>query len=250
MSVNAWKDIAEMCGKRFRDGRRWLPHTSRIFCHRLAQFECNQRRWPYVLSLEGGPAVESPAITFRGFPMKQCPECNFSFPDSHRVCDFDGTELVPDSNRPSIYGRTRPSRLRRILQSSKFFTGLAVLTLFVVSVFISYLALPTRSIPAVRSQSGPDSVGVRADARSDKTADIKTPDSLRRGDANRSNTLDRTASVHSGQARLRKRAAPDKPPEPSIATRTGDEVKDDDKDPKLVAVLKTTWRVLKKPFRF
>ncbi|HKP35336.1 MAG TPA: hypothetical protein VJT71_00655 [Pyrinomonadaceae bacterium] len=163
--------------------------------------------------------------------MKYCPACNFSFPDVHKVCDFDGTELVPDPKRPSaVNAASKPSRFRRILKSPMLFASVAILSLFVGAVLIGYYQ-NTGDVPPVVQD--PPSAGA---------ALIKTATATRRRDI-RSNTVRRP---YRSVARLRQSPTTINRPEPRIAERT----KSDEKDPKLVAILKTTWNVLKKPFRF
>src|SRR4030095_5022012 len=67
--------------------------------------------------------------------MKHCPACNFTFPDFHRVCDFDGTELVPDPERPSPI-KPRSSRLRCTLKSPLFSLTLVTIGLFGIALVI------------------------------------------------------------------------------------------------------------------
>ncbi len=46
--------------------------------------------------------------------MKRCSQCEFTFDDEQKVCDFDGTELVPLIEPPAI----PPSRVRSLRHSS------------------------------------------------------------------------------------------------------------------------------------
>ena len=179
--------------------------------------------------------------------MKHCPACNFSFPDFHRVCDFDGTELVPDDERrPLIDSSARPSRLRRLLNYPKSLTAAALLGLFLISALIGYLASPTRSIPVVKTKPSPASI----DSRFSKST--STPDS-----GNDSNKLASANSAYQRRqtttsralARSNKRPA-SRSRQSAIASRKDGKPTQSDNDPKLVAMLKTTWRVLTKPFRF
>jgi hypothetical protein len=191
----------------------------------------------------------SPQNNVHGFTMKHCPACNSTFPDFHRVCDFDETQLVPQPDRPSIYGPFRPSRLRRVLKSPKFLTSLAVLALFAASVFIGHLASPIQTVPSVRIQPSPDTAGAQPVAHVAQP-NAQTKKNVRwTGDTIDSNRLAKRAAVSRRQARLRHRSVTDNK-EPQVARRKDAQSKDNDGDPKLVAVLKTTWRVLKKPFRF
>jgi hypothetical protein len=63
--------------------------------------------------------------------MKHCPACNFTFPDFHLVCDFDGTELIPDPERLSLIKiPARRSHLRAVIVSPKALTAVAIVGLF------------------------------------------------------------------------------------------------------------------------
>lgn len=84
--------------------------------------------------------------------MKSCPACNFSFPDFHHVCDFDGTELIPDPERPSLVN-VPASRLRRVFRSPIFLTGLAILMLIFSAILIGCLETGVQSIPTVKDQT-------------------------------------------------------------------------------------------------
>ena len=103
--------------------------------------------------------------------MKHCPECNFSFPDFHRVCDFDGTELVQSPERQSLM--TVPKHVphpRLGLKKPMLLTSLAVLGVFLSAVFIGYLESPAPTIPAlVKDQEVQNSA--RGLSPSDKTTE-------------------------------------------------------------------------------
>ena len=182
--------------------------------------------------------------------MKHCPACNFSFPDFHLVCDFDGTELVPDRQRLALIKLPpRRSFVRRCLISPKTLTALAILALFFAAAFIAYqqttsrwrrtllaanVATPPLETPAIANsrELGTSSPSV---ARSDRAA--KVPIRARR----------------SSPARFVVRSRPEKrnehpSPQTEVAHRSGPVPSE--RQPKLVAMLKTTWRVLKRPFSF
>jgi len=231
--------------------------------------------------------------------VKHCPACNFSFPDFHRVCDFDGTDLVPDPEPLSLV-KPPQSRFRRTLQSPLFWGG--VLTFAAVSnafLFALYDA-GSQSTPAVKAQPSPASqasIGSlipSAPAR-ESTALTRKPVLSTRG---RSKNLSpplwhaHLARVRSSSARQRRqektartparqqntsvatqpsRAVTSTKPAPlatvsrevlnpsgagtnpqkaEVAQRQEPQPTPREKDPKLTAMLKTTWRVLKKPFKF
>jgi hypothetical protein len=85
--------------------------------------------------------------------MKHCPACNFSFPDFHRVCDFDGTGLVYDSERPSLVKST--SRLRSTLQSPVFWGGLLAFVVVTNTFLFALYDARRRSTLEVNAQPSP-----------------------------------------------------------------------------------------------
>ena len=179
--------------------------------------------------------------------MKHCPACNFSFSDSHRVCDFDGTELVLDPERLALMKvKPRLSHARPGLKKPMLLTSLAVLGLFLSAVFIGYVESPAPSIPAiVREQEALNSPrNLTPVART--TADVKkTTEPLKRAVGRSRNNL----AVST--ARLRQKDVVEIRPRNDVIVRTRDSKRtSNEKSPKIAAILKTTWRVLKKPFDF
>ena len=233
--------------------------------------------------------------------MKHCPACNFSFPDFHRVCDFDGTDLVPDPEPLSLAKSPPPSRFRRTLRSPVFWGG--VLAFVVVSnafLFALYDA-SSQSTPAVKAQPSPASatsigrVIPSGPAPESAPALRSKPRPSTRGKSRKSSPslghahLARNPSLSARQRRPAKTArtsprqeissaatqpnpavTPTKPAplatisrevvnpdtanskaqKSEVAQRKDPQQSSREKDPKLVSMLKTTWRVLKKPFKF
>lgn len=176
--------------------------------------------------------------------MKHCPECNFSFPDIHNVCDFDGTELIHDPERPSLAKTSpRPSRSRRFLKSPMFLTTLAMLTLFLSAVLIGYLDSAREIAPIVKEQPAAPSLSV-ASAPEQSSIQTKTP-LRRKANIQRQTTGTRSLARVRQSSSERYRAS-----KPEIAAQKNRRQVSEEKDPKLVAILKTTWNVLKKPFKF
>lgn len=182
--------------------------------------------------------------------MKHCPACNFSFPDSHRVCDFDGTELVLDPERQSLikvperFPRPRPG-----LKKPMLLTSLAVLGVFLSAVLIGYLESPAPSIPAIvkhqEVQNSPRSLTPVARTTKQLAEDRVT------AAASRTVSRSRNKSAVSSTARLRQKSAADSRSRNDVIARTQDSKRtSNEKSPKVVAILKTTWKVLKKPFDF
>lgn len=183
--------------------------------------------------------------------MKHCPACNFSFPDSHFVCDFDGADLLPDSECLALMVLpTRRSSTRRFMRSPKTLTALAILGLFVAAVFIGYqqsrlrsirtlqavnVATPPLKIPTTGStgeflNTTPSSpivnVATRVPPRTRRS--VLVPAAL-------SKIRPQLSKMHASR-------------QTEVAPRS--ERSPAEKQPKFVAVLKTTWRVLKRPFSF
>src|SRR5207253_7847978 len=86
--------------------------------------------------------------------MRRCPRCDFSFADFHRVCDFDGAELVDDPERPpsSVKGSPRPSRFRRLLKIPLSLDGLAIVALLAGALLIRYYNSRNQTNSIVRNQ--------------------------------------------------------------------------------------------------
>jgi hypothetical protein len=196
------------------------------------------------------PARLSSKIQSEVLRMKHCPACNFTFPDSHRVCDFDGTELVPSPERQSLMRVPKHvPHLRLGLKKPMLLTSLAVLGLFLSAVFIGYLESPAPTIPAlVKDYEVPNlSRGLTPAARTtEQLANVKKT----AGHSKRTSSRSVKVAV-SSTARLRQKSVTDNGPRNDVIARTRDSKRtSSEKSPKIVAVLKTTWRVLKKPFDF
>jgi hypothetical protein len=196
------------------------------------------------------PALLSSKIQSEVLQMKHCPTCNFSFPDVDRVCDFDGTELVLDPERQSLMKlEPRFSYPRLGLKKPMLLTSLAVLGLFLSAVFIGYLESPAPSIPAVVKdqdvQHSPRGLTPIARTTGELVADKLT------AAPSRNVSRSRNRSVVASTARLRRKPAVDSRSQNEVIARTKDSKRtSNEKSPKIVAVLKTTWKVLKKPFDF
>lgn len=231
--------------------------------------------------------------------MKHCPACNFSFPDFHRVCDFDGTDLIQDPEPLSLV-IPQPSRFRRTLRSPLFWGGALAFAAVSNAFLFSLYDAGSQSTPAAKAQPSPvsqASIGSlipSAQAR-ESTALTRKPVLSTRS---RSGTLGRPlwhahlARVPSSNVRQRRevktarirprpqttfvaaqpsRAVTPTKPAPlatisrevlkpnganttpqkaEVAQRKDPQQTSRENDPKLVSMLKTTWRVLKKPFKF
>lgn len=207
--------------------------------------------------------------------MKQCPTCHFSFADFHSACTFDGTELVPYEKPQSLMTVAQPPIHPRLsLKPSMSLTSVAVLTVFLSAVLIGYFKSPNPSIPAVaiqdRDGNSVSSTTRASLAEESGAASKRIARATRvRGNQNRrvatsQNRRVATSKVAPEVSRVVVRspsptiARPPEvprtwrvyPPNPTIARQREVEPASREKPRKVVAILKTTWKVLKKPFDF
>ena len=203
--------------------------------------------------------------------MKHCPKCNFTFADFYRVCDFDGAELIDDPERPPSSVKTSPLRSRfwQVLKSPLFLAGLGVVGLLASALVIGYYDSPGQSNTIVRNQPSQNSFirsaspANSAQSSTQRQAQTKTQaGSTRTAMAIESNrrakslvTQEATSHRHviasRELARLHSRGLENNQPGKLQTARQRDSSDNTDrKEPKLTAMLKTTWRVLKRPFKF
>ena len=200
--------------------------------------------------------------------MKHCPTCHFTFADFHNVCTFDGTELVPYEKPQSLMRVAQPPTHPRLsLKPSMSLTSVAVLAVFLSAVLIGYLKSPAPSIPAVVTRerdSNSGSSSTRPETITERfTAKTRMPARATRVRGNKNRR------VTTSKAPLEMTRLVVRPPSPTIARppdvpqtwrvyppnatipRRQEVAKvSREKSPKVVAILKTTWKVLKKPFDF
>jgi hypothetical protein len=192
--------------------------------------------------------------------------CHFTFADFHSVCTFDGTELVPYEKPQSLMKVAQPPTHPRLsLKPSMSLTSVAVLTVFLSAVLIGYLKSPSPSIPAVVLQQR-EANTFNSPARATKTETvapegkpIARATGVRRNQSRRVATSKAPLEVTRVVVRspsptiARPREVPQTSrvyPPASIARRQEVPKPSREKSPKVVAILKTTWKVLKKPFDF
>lgn len=183
--------------------------------------------------------------------MKQCPTCHFTFADFQRVCTFDGAELVPYQKAQALITVSQPETRRRGLRPLMSLTSLAVLVVFLSAVLIGYLKSPNPSIPAVAVQErDANSVSTtRAERISEEVT--SEPKQTARAIRVRNNPKRRVpASRVAPDINLGVDRAGNRSPNTTIARQPEVERTSREKSPKVVAILKTTWKVLKKPFDF
>ena len=145
-------------------------------------------------------------------------------------------------------------------------TSVAVLTVFLSAVLIGYLKSPNPSIPAVAIQER-DANSVSSTTRAGRTEGIGAESKrIARATRVRGNQNRRVATSKAplkvtrvvvrppSPAIARPREVPQTsrtyPPHAPIARRQEVPKASREKPPKVVAILKTTWKVLKKPFDF
>ena len=187
--------------------------------------------------------------------MKQCPKCDFTFADFHHLCDFDGTELVPVSEQSSLVKRSPPSRCRRMLKSPLFSMGAATLGLLASALLIGYYDSVNQSAPVVQTPTSPASVSSANPVPrvSDQSfVPIKAAVPSKHGASRTSFPKPRRKpTVSHSHARLRQKiAAGNHSRKSETARRKEPEPTSPEKEPRLTAMLRTTWRVLKRPFKF
>jgi hypothetical protein len=200
--------------------------------------------------------------------MKQCPTCHFTFADFHSVCTFDGTELVPYEKPQSLMRVAQPPTHPRLsLKPSMSLTSVAVLTVFLSAVLIGYLKSPNPSIPAVVIQER-DANSVSSSTRTGRTTEQFTAETRIaaratrvRGNLKRRPTIftvppvvNRAGNRSPNDTIARKPEVQQTwrvyPPNATIQRQQEVQQRSRGKSPKVVAILKTTWKVLKKPFDF
>ena len=183
--------------------------------------------------------------------LKYCPRCNFTFADFHHVCDFDGAELISAPERPS--NGSRPSLLRRCLKSPVLLASVGLCAVVASAFLIGYFEVVNQTTSTVKTEPSltlpATALPLASDTQSpatNKTA-VVPQEKTRRSTESSSKRRQRTASttvarLHPQPRNTSKRS--------EIARRTESPQPASKKDPILTAMLKTTWRVLKKPFSF
>jgi len=192
--------------------------------------------------------------------MKQCPKCDFTFADFHHVCDFDGTELVPDADQASLNVSPPSSCLRRAVKSPFFLMGLTVVGLLTSALMIGYYDSVNQPAPVVKdpSPAAPQSAfsipaisyGLSGPTKTtaSKRARLRTANRFIRTSFASPRRKPTPARVLARQHR--KTFTGTRSRESETAQRSELEQATPEKEPRLTAMLKTTWRVLKRPFKF
>ena len=194
--------------------------------------------------------------------MKYCPSCNFTFPDFHHVCDFDGTELVSASERPALPAAScRQSLLRRCLKWPTLLAALGLIAVVSSVFWIGYLEVVNQTTRVARTEpSTPVSVQEETPPTNSSlplVAEVSAPaarDHIRRYVRKSVPTSPSVAKARTETASARLARSPLRPRTKAtgsqVAQRLSSQPTPHEKQPLLTSMLKTTWRVLKKPFKF
>ena len=212
--------------------------------------------------------------------MKRCPKCNFSFVNFHHVCDFDGTDLVDDPETlpvsPGVSALVAATRspFLRLIKSPVFVTVLALAGLMSSLLLIVYYDGARQPNSVAESRAPRDSVvsvvppaqpparpsdRIRTGTLSTSRSEISKPAKDR--------TRERSVTASRSRARLRpsirnQQSRPEialqrQPKDKMLQKESKESALQRDskenanrKESKLTAALKTTWNLLKKPFKF
>ena len=214
--------------------------------------------------------------------MKRCPKCNFSFVNLHQVCDFDGTDLVdepetlPVSPGVSALAAATRSPFLRLVKSPVFFTVLALAGILSSLLLMVYYDSANQSNSIAGNQPSQNSIVspvLPTQTPVQRPAQIKTPATSSRASAlsnskrtEKSSSTSRSpsgstsgstagsngrrpATISRSRARLHSPTSARNQPGRSPLRRESKDTANK-KEPKLTAMLKTTWHILKKPFKF
>jgi hypothetical protein len=211
--------------------------------------------------------------------MKRCPQCDSSFPDFHHACEFDGAELVDDPRPlpvpPVVSARAAATKspFHLLVKSHVFLTVLLLSGLMSSLLLIAYYgARQPNSIAESRAPlDSPDSnvspVPPADTLAQDGTQSPSTgPNEVSTGSG--SDRVKRSVTGSRSQARRRTSPSRNQQSRPEIARQRQPKDKAlqkeskesalqrdskenaNRKESKLTAALKTTWNILKKPFKF
>lgn len=219
--------------------------------------------------------------------MKECPKCGFTFPDFHHVCDFDGTDLVPEQERPSPVNVSRlKSRFRRCLNSPLLLASLTAFVLLSSALLIGYFDSTSQPGPVARGATAASSdVNVPPVARAADQSPFRIKPLVHAAHkstiikTHKWSTHSMSARVHEASrhavARSHRRTTLGSEPRKSEVVRQSNpqptlrpqqvsnaqpsaraqhisypQQASHDKDSKLTTMMKSTWHVLKRPFKF
>lgn len=213
--------------------------------------------------------------------MKLCPQCAFTFEDHLQICDFDGTELsvvpepVPSFKNRSVPATGLPSLFLRVGRSRVFHGALTFVGVMLSALLIGYYDAESRTSidTASNAESRNDMMNPVSQASSE-TADqtkpeqfakprfISTQRTIRADEepSSRAMKLPSTASrtrarfvsatpKREGNSRRYDKGDRELPARKRV-TESESESMRRKRDSKVVAILKRTGRILKRPFEF
>jgi hypothetical protein len=218
--------------------------------------------------------------------MKRCPKCDFSFANFHHVCDFDGTDLVDDpktlpvSPGVSALVAATQSPFLRVVKSPVFLAVLALAGLMSSALLIGYFDAVSQPNSIAESQASRDSPSnsiaslvppAQPQAQVGTQAPFISRSEISKPKAAKDLSSTRERSVTASRSRARLRSSPSirnqqSKPETALQGQPKDKALQKEskesalqrdskknanrKESKLSATLKTTWNILKKPFKF
>ena len=214
--------------------------------------------------------------------MKRCPKCDFSFANFHRVCDFDGTDLVdepetlPVSPGVSALAAATQSPFLRLVESPVFLTvlGLAgILSSLLLMVYYDAASQHNSIAESRAPRDSPPNYIASQVPPAQPPAQISTPaPSTSRSEISKpakdlSSTREQSVTASRSRTRLRpsirnQQSRPEialqrQPKDKALQKKSKEGALQRDskenanrKESKLTAALKTTWNILKKPFKF
>jgi hypothetical protein len=216
--------------------------------------------------------------------MKRCPKCNFSSADFHDVCDFDGADLVDDSATlpvsPGVSAlvASTQSPFLRLVKSPVFLTVLGLAGILSSLLLIVYYDAASQHNSIAESRATRDSPNYIASPvpPAQHPAQIGTPapstlSQISKPEAAKDLSSTRERSATASRSRARPRSSPSvrnqqRRPEIALQRQPKDKALQREskqsalqrdskknangKESKLVATLKTTWNILKRPFKF
>lgn len=204
-----------------------------------------------LLVVVPAPALLKKKSSLEVDPLKYCPRCNFTFADFHHVCDFDGAELISASEPPS--NGSRPSFLRRCLKSPVLLAAVGLCAVVSSAFLIAYFEAVNQTTSVVKTEPPPTTSPIALPATPDtqspatnNTASVSQA-KIRRSTESSATRRQRGASATVARLRHQPRNSTNRL---EVARPTESQRAENKKDPILTAMLKTTWRVLKKPFSF
>ena len=215
--------------------------------------------------------------------MKRCPKCDFCFASFHHVCDFDGTDLVDDPSTlpvsPGISAlAATQSPYLRLIKSPVSLAVLALAGLVSSALLIGYFDAASQPNSFAESHAARDAVvslvpsvqtPVEPQAQVGTQAPFISRAEISKPKAARDLSAARERSVTDSRSRTRLRSSPslrnqqneialqgqakDKPLQKESkegALQPDSKKNPNRKESKLTAALKTTWNVIRKPFKF